>query len=497
MVKITAILLILCISLPFIASCQAGPEAAVPSESTAAGTAEEASGELLRENTPDTLPDDLNFDGAVINISTRGDKDSILDFFSEQTGDIVEDAVYQRNIKVEERLHISLNVIAGETWENYNTTVNTLRSSILAGDGAYDIVSGWSAKIPALAVEGCFKNLYEVPYLDFGQPWWVASLVDELTIADKLYFATGDIVLSLISPAYVIYFNKMLEEKYNTDSIYGIVSDGKWTIDSMTALTKGIYEDINGDSKMNEQDLFASVWTAINDVDCFLQSSGIKMIVKDSEGLPVFDFEYDKINTIVEKIYSFMFENEGVLGYPSAGGTYSENQVNIFVADRALFIPSVLAVASSSFKEMKSDYGIIPYPKFDETQENYLTRIQDAVALISVPITIAPEKLDAAGAALEALAAESYRSVTAVYFEVAMKVKYSRDDISSQMLDIVRSGAYLNFASIYNESIGNPWFVMRTLMCAKSKDFTSWYAKNEPIIQKKLTAVVESFRAGS
>jgi hypothetical protein len=169
----------------------------------------------------------------------------------------------------------------------------------------------------------------------------------------------------------------------------------------------------------------------------------------------------------------------------------------MFTADRALFIPSPLSVASSSFKEMKSDYGIIPYPKFDEIQEDYLTRIQDAVALISIPITITPEKLDAAGAVLEALAAESYRSVTAVYFEVAMKVKYSRDDISSQMLDIVRGGAYLNFASIYNESIGNPWFVMRILMGAKSKDFASWYAKNEPIILKQLAAVTESFRAGT
>ena len=120
---------------------------------------------------------------------------------------------------------------------------------------------------------------------------------------------------------------------------------------------------------------------------------------------------------------------------------------------------------------MTSDYGIIPYPKFDEAQEQYLTRIQDAVALVCVPITLFDEKTEAVGAALEALAAESYRNVTAVYFEVAMKVKYSRDDISSQMLDIVRGGAYLNFASIYNESIGNPWFVMRTLMGAKKKDF--------------------------
>ncbi|MDD4772938.1 MAG: hypothetical protein PHZ09_04965 [Eubacteriales bacterium] len=187
---------------------------------------------------------------------------------------------------------------------------------------------------------------------------------------------------------------------------------------------------------------------------------------------------------------------EKPVSVPTAeGGTNSENQINMFVSDRALFIPSPFSVAASSFKTMNSDYGIIPYPKYDEIQEEYLTRIQDAVALIGVPITLAPDKTETVAATLEALAAESYRRVTPVYFEVAMKVKYSRDDISSQMLDIIRSGAYLNFASIYNESIGNPWFVMRNLMGAKSKDFASWYAKNEPIIQKKIEEVTESIRA--
>lgn len=494
MVKAIAFLLMICMLLPCV-SCQSAPGETVSEDTTAQTAAEDSLDLSLRENTPDALPDGLDFEGTVLNISTRGDDDSVLDFYSEQTGDIVEDAVYRRNIKVEERLNIKLNVIPGEKWEGYNTTVNVLRSSIQAGDGAYDIVSGWSARIPQLAVEGCLKNLNELPYINFDQPWWVRSLVDELTIAGKLYLAAGDIVLSLLSPAYVIYFNKTLEQKYNVNNMYGTVLDGKWTIDSMALLTRDIHEDLNGDGNMNEQDLFASVWTAVNDVDCFLQGSSIKMIEKDGEGYPVLAYEYDKINTIVEKVYMFMYENPGVFSYTTAGGTYTENQINMFVADRALFIPSPLSVAAGSFKEMTSDYGIIPYPKFDEAQEQYLTRIQDAVALVCVPVTLFEEKTEATGAALEALAAESYRSVTAVYFEVAMKVKYSRDDISSQMLDVVRGGAYLNFASIYNESIGNPWFVMRILMSEKKKDFASWYAKNEPVIQKKLAEVTESIRA--
>lgn len=448
--------------------------------------------ELDRSLTPDDLPDGLDFEGKTVTIHVRGDEGTIDEFSSEQTGDIIDDAIYKRNTSVEERLNITLSVYAAEGWENYDKAVSNLRATIFAGDDSYDLVAGWSARIPQLAIEGCFLNLYDVPYLNLEQPWWVQSLVDELTIADHLYFCTGDIVLTVISPSYVFYFNKSLAEKYLVPDLYETVLDGKWTIDYMSELAKTVSSDLNGDTIMDDNDLYGCVITGLNNVDGFLQSSGIKMITKDSDGYPVFNMEYDKINTLVEKIYTFMYENTGVLGYQNEGSPYSDTQIAMFKNDQVLFIPNPLSNASSEFKDMDSDYGIIPYPKFDEAQEQYLTRIQDALALMCVPIT--NSNIDCAGATLEAMSAESYRNVTSTYFEVAMKVKYSRDDVSSQMLDIVRDGAYVNFASVYNESIGKPWFVMRTLMSSKSKDFASWYSKNESTIQSKLATCVESFQ---
>ena len=63
-----------------------------------------------RINAKDSLPKDLNFNGQAIRVMSRGgDEDVIIEFFSEQQdGDVVKEAVYKRNLVVEERLNVRM-----------------------------------------------------------------------------------------------------------------------------------------------------------------------------------------------------------------------------------------------------------------------------------------------------------------------------------------------------------------------------------------------------
>ena len=496
-IKLISAALSLLTAVSVLASC-GGTESSAPDPSRTEAQAQdpletEAETEAGRENTPDNLPADLDFGGETVTIHVRGDTDPVKEFEAPvQTGDIIDDALFMRRQKVEERLNVNVTVYAANTWENYNASLNDLKKTIQAGDDVYDLVSGWSARIPSLGIEGMFLNLYEVPYIDLDQPWWVQTLRQDLTIGGKLFFVTGDITLTLLQASCVFYFNKKLMTDYSVPDIYQTVLDGKWTIDCMSDYAKMVSGDLDGDNQFGDLDLYGCAITATNDVDGFLQGSDVKMIYRDDDDLPVLKMEEEKVGTIVEKIYTFMYETPQVLSYTAEGGDFSAKQLAAFKESRALLYPARLSGAASSLKDMDTDYGIIPYPKYDENQAKYLTRIQDALALMCVPITCGNK--ERSGALMEALAAEAYRVVTAPYFEIAMKVKYSRDDISSQMLDLVHDGANLNFASIYNESIGNPWFVMRNLMGAKKADFASWYATNQPKIEKALAKCVASFQ---
>ena len=144
--------------------------------------------EISRENIPDNLPDDLDFGGETVTIHSRGDDQAYLEIgVEEMTGEPVNDAVYERNAMVAERLNVEFVPVRAEGWEAYNNAIASLRASIMAADGAYDIIAGWSARIPALSLEGLLLDVLPLPYLDLEQPWWNQSAVEELEIAMDVF----------------------------------------------------------------------------------------------------------------------------------------------------------------------------------------------------------------------------------------------------------------------------------------------------------------------
>jgi hypothetical protein len=82
------------------------------------------------------------------------------------------------------------------------------------------------------------------------------------------------------------------------------------------------------------------------------------------------------------------------------------------------------------------DFGILPYPKYDDTQERYYSRVSYYNPTL-VPKT--NSDLEFTGCILEALMCESENTVVPAYYEIALKTKYSRDDESSAMLDFIFS----------------------------------------------------------
>ena len=112
--------------------------------------------------------------------------------------------------------------------------------------------------------------------------------------------------------------------------------------------------------------------------------------------------------------------------------------------------------------------------------------------LFSIPVT--NERPELVGAVTEALAAESYRKVTPTYYEISLKIKYSRDDETSQTLDIIRNGAIFDFGFVYSKSLNNLLLVFRDLPNNKSSDFVSYYASHESSYQQGLDDLIAAYK---
>ena len=164
----------------------------------------------------DSIPADTNFGGATVNILIREAVADTEFFVEEETGDIVDDALYERNATVEDRLGVDLNFIPqpGE-WNEKDTFNGLIKNSVMAADGAYDLCAVLSNQLSTLTLDGLLTNLNSLDYLDFEKPWWAKGLLDELAVDNKLYFASGDASLGLINGMMCVFYNKQLCEDYS------------------------------------------------------------------------------------------------------------------------------------------------------------------------------------------------------------------------------------------------------------------------------------------
>jgi len=445
--------------------------------------------EILTETEiKDSLPEDLNFGGKTINVYASASAGG-FDIMSE-TGDLLNDAVFRRTLAVEERLNLKMNAVfeADSADFNSNTPVTKIRASMAAGDRTFDLVGGWSQKLAPLALEGLFLDMHKVPYLTLSEPWWNDSLLKEMTISGKLYFTSGDIFQYFLQQTQIVFFNKSIMNEYQLPDLYGVVKDNKWTINYMNEVVKDVYQDINGDGVRGTEDLYGMIFE-YSAANLFMPATNNQLIKVGSDGYPRIEPDHERIIGLVEKVYNLFYENTGTMSARVGG----DINFGIIAENRAMIWIKRLFDAAYYYRNFEFDYGIIPLPKYNETQDSYYSEIGYLVPFLAVPNNV--EDLELVGAFMEAMASESYKKVTPVFFDIVMEVKIAHDDQMPEMLNLIRSGAYMRFETVYNNSVGNAGDMMESLIGNKSKDFASWFEKNESRINTAIDKLVEKIEA--
>ncbi|MBQ7932802.1 MAG: hypothetical protein IJ334_17565 [Clostridia bacterium] len=442
--------------------------------------AEETADENSRANIPDNLPE-ITFDGqefrAAQQISNK------YEFYSEElNGEGANDAVYNRNIKIEDRFDISITSV---DYESLGAITSDVAKLVTAGTDAYEVAShcAWKSSTPIRA--GVYRNWNEVDHVDFTQPWWNQLANESNTINGILYTATGDINISSLLNTYAMFFNIDLAADYGItpDMLYNYVYEGKWTIDKLIETTSSIYVDTDGDGEKGDEDVFGYAAHPGISSDAWLAAFDQPITGKDENGNPTVVFMTDKTVAAFEKIFDFYYNSVGTYAMAAA-----EYEVTMFVNGDVIMIPSIFNDAFNSYRFMESAYGIVPYPKWDEAQERYLTNARDQYTVLGIPAFKNDDSLEFIGIITEALAAESYRSVFPQYYDIALKGKYSVDKDTANMVDLVLAGRNFDFSFLFGDSEfqGLP-YMFRDMLREKVEDISSRYAK----IRKALNKSVE------
>ena len=171
----------------------------------------------LTAETEETLkslvPDGLDFGGEEIRIlsSSYFETDTFMMHVDEATGDVVNDAVYNRNLALESKFNVKFTYQDEYLNGSGIDSATQIRKFVTAGSDDYDIIFGCQYNLAPLVLDNIMLNLDGEEYLHLDQPWWYQNHIQEMSIGHgKTYFVTGDITLGVLRNMGCMYVNKQL-----------------------------------------------------------------------------------------------------------------------------------------------------------------------------------------------------------------------------------------------------------------------------------------------
>jgi len=391
----------------------------------------------------------------------------------EETGDTLNDALYNRTMLIEEAFNITITeVLSGEN-------ENAVKNSILAGDDTYDLATVRCTAALTFYKENLIIPFSDIDTIDLTRPYWEAATNESLTIGNVAYIAVGSYNIPNYDLAYALLFNKTMMEANSLGNLYSTVSDGKWTIDAMSGLMKQAVRDLNGDGTMTIDDQWGYTSHPKQVLSNFWIAAGEKSIKKDADDMPYIAMKEERFVSVIEKAFAATRDDDK--SFIIEGSDVPDEAIKLFSEGRSLFM-DISFFYIERMRSSDAEFGIIPYPKYDEVQENYYSRISYYIPTV-IPSSVSDAEMS--GAILEALNCESANIVLPKYFDIMLKTKYSRDEESAAMLDLIFARRIIDIGDTTLCDMIRDGFIVN-MYKADDRDLTSKVEANENRINDRL-----------
>ncbi len=464
--RVIALLLIFIMAVGVVAACADTAEGNIANETAVVTTVnpeDEMTDIEKRQLVSDGIPDGLDFEGEefVMLVQTMHLYDA---WVAEMTGDIVEDSIYERNANIMERFNVKINEAVNA---DFTVCTTYLKNSINSGDDVYDLVLGHAVQSGADALNGWFLNWYDINYMNFEQQWYPQRAIKELTIDNKMFLSVSDLAISVTENTYCMFYDKVQAESYNLGNIYEIVNNGKWTIDQLINFTKDIYTDLDGNAVADENDFYGFTSNCYSNANTYLWSFDQPVVKITPENEVNITYNCEKTIAIIDKVRQLFFQTGSIVFEDHYKG------YDTFRLGHAVFVNGFIGHAISYYRDFENDYGIIPYPKWDEEQTAYYSMSDGNFSIIAAPITIV--NTDMVGAVTHALGAYSWKNVIPNYYDIALKVKGTRDEESVAILDMILDSRVIDFAYLYDAWQGYVFTFQQFTYKNNKLEFSSMY----------------------
>ncbi len=443
----------------------------------------------------DNLPDDLNYGGDEVTIISRDCEGWTRGEISVSglNSDPVNDSIFERNKAVEQRLNIKINSILDDS-SDAAVVVNKVATAVKAGTQEYDLAATACYTTLPETLNGTFVDLRSTRYLDFDQRWWTPGFNEVMEYNGAQYVATGDALISTYRFAFVTVFNQDLFTDARQPFLYEHVEDGTWTLDKQISLVPLFHRD-NGNGIQDDQgDVYGFSSGGMASIDAYWSSCQLDIIQKDADGMYEVVLDMDRLHGVAEKILALFHDTDGSsrIFTPHGMGAEHDDIRELFAAGySAMATLRIIELERSSMRNMTQKFGVVPMPKYDESQDGYYTLLQDQLTVFTIPTTVTGGRLDQISAVLEAMGSTSYRIVKPAYYETTLRTKIAQDPQSAEMMERVINGIYIDMGILYTSSLPGYQGGLRSLVNSKNNDAVSRFTAMNKQAQNNLKAIVK------
>ena len=357
----------------------------------------------------------------------------------ESKNDIMSDAIYARQEKV--RQHIGVEIIGTGTG-NFSQYIEPFKTAVKNKDGSVDtLISHVYTGIDGLIGENYLTDFNDMPGVELDADYWNQRFMEDIALNDHMYLGFSDFNILY---THVITFNKDILDKYDDaldESLYDSVTNYRWTLDKMISLASLAYID-NGNDGKTVNDQFGITGYQNIGFAAFLQSSNINLVeqtVKGDYEVAVYnDVNREKTAALVDKIkgmvnadYSW-FWNDGTPTVPMTSNR------TLFCITHTYSLPGYI--------EYDVNFGVLPYPMWDEAQKNVGYRSLQWGGYICIPSYLGNAEM--VGETIELLSFYS-GDVTDVFYQKLLGKQVADSPQDKQMLDIVWDSVCSDFGQTY------------------------------------------------
>jgi hypothetical protein len=370
--------------------------------------------------------------------SYRSEVEAQANFTGESGNAVLNDAVFERNTLFQEYCNLKF-VLLPTAADAFSTT---LTKGVQTGTKDFYICTQGGSDTAAAALQGYLYNYLDLD-IDYDHEWWDQGTLN-FALDGRVFFMNGPFNMVDDDCTYFVAFNKKLQQQHQLPNLYQTVHNLDWTMEYMNSIISNLSTD-NGDGVWDEKDTYGLTATNVM-ATAFFYGSGLKYVDNSlDKEVPelIMDDKMDRLTDVMEITRSIIHDNNS---------TYLGIGMEIFKNDRALFGFEIVSYLRDLNASMESEYGALPVPKFDKSQDRYYAFSNASVGTtLSIPTSVAQNDMDMFSKILEMYCLLSQKLVKPAYYEITLMTRSVQDQESAEMLDLIFSSRVYDMAAYFGE----------------------------------------------